>query len=128
MTTPSAAIDLPIDAHSAVLLVFHDHEWEQAVLMQAAQQRPVIYWRFGEPQNTCHAGRAAQAGGAERGTVRSGPRANWLGAIAAQCLADCRVSAGGNHGKIAAVSDPLDLIVTSRWRGLADLRGRACVL
>ena len=40
MATPTATIDLPIDAYSAVLLVFHYHEWEQAVLMQAAQQLP----------------------------------------------------------------------------------------
>ena len=47
MTTPTAAIDLPIDPHSAVLLVFHDHEWEQAVLMQAAQQRPFFIGALG---------------------------------------------------------------------------------
>jgi len=51
MTTPSARIDLPIDAYSAVLLVFHDHEWEQAILMHAAQQYPFFYWRFGQSQN-----------------------------------------------------------------------------
>ena len=47
MTTPSAAIDLPIDAYSAVLLVFHDHEWEQAILMQAAQQNPLFIGALG---------------------------------------------------------------------------------
>ena len=47
MTTPSAAIDLPIDAYSAVLLVFHDHEWEQAILMQAAQQNPSFIGALG---------------------------------------------------------------------------------
>ena len=47
MTTPTAAIDLSIDAYSAVLLVFHDHEWEQAVLMQAAHQHPFFIGALG---------------------------------------------------------------------------------
>ena len=47
MTTPSASIDLPIDAYSAVLLVFHDHEWEQSILMHAAQQYPFFIGALG---------------------------------------------------------------------------------
>ena len=47
MTTPNAAIELPIDPYSAVLLVFHDHEWEQAILMQAARQHPFFIGALG---------------------------------------------------------------------------------
>jgi len=47
MTTPKAAIELPIDPYSAVLLVFHDHEWEQAILMQAARQHPFFIGALG---------------------------------------------------------------------------------
>ena len=47
MTSPSAAIDLAIDAYSAVLLVFHDHEWEQAILMQVTQNKPFFIGALG---------------------------------------------------------------------------------
>lgn len=36
MTTPSQAPTLPLDANTGVLLLFHDHEWEQQILLQAA--------------------------------------------------------------------------------------------
>ena len=47
MTSPSAAIDLAIDAYSAVLLVFHDHEWEQAILMQVTKNKPFFIGALG---------------------------------------------------------------------------------
>ncbi|WP_347826299.1 XdhC family protein [uncultured Planktomarina sp.] len=47
MTSPSAPIDLAIDAYSAVLLVFHDHEWEQAILMQVTQNKPFFIGALG---------------------------------------------------------------------------------
>ena len=47
MTSPSAPIDLAIDAYSAVLLVFHDHEWEQAILMQVSQKNPFFIGALG---------------------------------------------------------------------------------
>ena len=40
MTTPQAPMQMPVDAHTAVLLLFHDHEWEQNLLMHAATLEP----------------------------------------------------------------------------------------
>ncbi|AGI66485.1 putative XdhC and CoxI family protein [Octadecabacter antarcticus 307] len=47
MTTPAISLDLPIDAHTAVLLLFHDHEWEQALLMRAAKMGPFFLGALG---------------------------------------------------------------------------------
>lgn len=47
MTTPALSLGLPIDAHTAVLLLFHDHEWEQALLMYAAKLRPFFLGALG---------------------------------------------------------------------------------
>lgn len=33
-------MQMPVDAHTAVLLLFHDHEWEQNLLMHAATLEP----------------------------------------------------------------------------------------
>ena len=51
MTSPSAPIDLAIDAYSAVLLVFHDHEWEQSIFDACCATISLFYWRFGQSQN-----------------------------------------------------------------------------
>jgi xanthine dehydrogenase accessory factor len=47
MTTPAQTLDLPIDAHTAVLLLFHDHEWEHAVLMRSAKLHPFFLGALG---------------------------------------------------------------------------------
>jgi xanthine dehydrogenase accessory factor len=40
MTTPNVPLKLPIDAHTAVLLLFHDHEWEHTLLINTASVQP----------------------------------------------------------------------------------------
>ena len=47
MTTPNAPLRLPIDAHTAVLLLFHDHEWEQTLLMSATNAQPFFIGALG---------------------------------------------------------------------------------
>ena len=47
MTTPQTFLQIPVDAHTAVLLLFHDHEWEQSLLMRAAAQRPFFIGALG---------------------------------------------------------------------------------
>ena len=47
MTTPQAFLQIPVDAHTAVLLLFHDHEWEQSLLMRAAAQGPFFIGALG---------------------------------------------------------------------------------
>jgi xanthine dehydrogenase accessory factor len=47
MTTPDGTLGLPIDTHTAVLLLFHDHEWEQELLMTAAKARPFFLGALG---------------------------------------------------------------------------------
>ena len=47
MTTPQAPLHMPVDAHTAVLLLFHDHEWEQSLLMRAAAQAPFFIGALG---------------------------------------------------------------------------------
>jgi len=37
MTTPDNPLDILFDAHTAVLLLFHDHVWEHSLLMNAAK-------------------------------------------------------------------------------------------
>jgi xanthine dehydrogenase accessory factor len=36
LRTPGQAIDLPIDRWTAIVLLFHEHEWENAILARAA--------------------------------------------------------------------------------------------
>jgi xanthine dehydrogenase accessory factor len=50
MTTPQAFLQVPVDAHTAVLLLFHDHEWEQSLLMRAAEQGPFFIGALGSRQ------------------------------------------------------------------------------
>lgn len=47
MITPTRSLDFPYDAHTAVLLLFHDHEWEHALLMDAAKARPFFLGALG---------------------------------------------------------------------------------
>ena len=47
MTTPNAPLKLPIDAHTAVLLLFHDHEWEHTLLINAASAQPFFIGALG---------------------------------------------------------------------------------
>ena len=47
MTTPSDSPDLPIDAHTAVVLLFHDHEWEQQLLLRATRSDPFFIGAMG---------------------------------------------------------------------------------
>ncbi len=47
MAAPDAKLDLPIDPHSAVLLLFHDHDWELELLMTAAKNRPFFLGAMG---------------------------------------------------------------------------------
>lgn len=47
MITPTRPLDFPYDAHTAVLLLFHDHEWEHALLMDAAKERPFFLGALG---------------------------------------------------------------------------------
>ena len=47
MTTPQAPMRMPVDAHTAVLLLFHDHEWEQNLLMHAATLEPFFIGALG---------------------------------------------------------------------------------
>jgi xanthine dehydrogenase accessory factor len=47
MYRPDQAIDLPLDHHSAFLLLFHDHEWEQSLLLSLAGLRPFFIGALG---------------------------------------------------------------------------------
>jgi len=47
MTTPDVSLELPMDAHTAVLLLFHDHEWEHNLLMSAANAQPFFIGALG---------------------------------------------------------------------------------
>jgi xanthine dehydrogenase accessory factor len=47
MTTPDQSPPLPVDRKTAVLLLFHDHEWEQAILLAAAPQSPFFLGALG---------------------------------------------------------------------------------
>jgi len=47
MTSPDLPLNLPVDAHCAVLLLFHDHEWEQTILHRAAPMRPFFIGAMG---------------------------------------------------------------------------------
>ena len=47
MMTPAETLKLPIDSHTAVLLLFHDHEWEQELLMIAAKSNPFFLGALG---------------------------------------------------------------------------------
>ena len=40
-------MQMPVDAHTAVLLLFHDHEWEQNLLMHAATLEPFFIGALG---------------------------------------------------------------------------------
>lgn len=42
LTTPSAAPSLPLDAHTAVASLFHEHEWEAALLLDCLRS-PAFY-------------------------------------------------------------------------------------
>ena len=47
MISPSSDLDLPFDEHTAVLLLFHDHEWEQVLLMKSANASPFFIGALG---------------------------------------------------------------------------------
>jgi xanthine dehydrogenase accessory factor len=47
MTRPDVSLELPMDAHTAVLLLFHDHEWEHNFLMSAANAQPFFIGALG---------------------------------------------------------------------------------
>jgi xanthine dehydrogenase accessory factor len=47
LITPDDAPKLPIDAFTALLLLFHDHEWEQQLLLTAAQAQPFFIGALG---------------------------------------------------------------------------------
>lgn len=42
LTVPKAAPDLPLDAHTAVACLFHEHEWEAPLLLKAVRS-PAFY-------------------------------------------------------------------------------------
>jgi xanthine dehydrogenase accessory factor len=42
LTTPAAAQPMPIDAHTAVACLFHEHEWEAPILLDALRS-PAFY-------------------------------------------------------------------------------------
>lgn len=95
MTGPRQAFDVEIDAHSAVLLLFHDHEWEEAVLMSCARQNPFFLGAMGSQKT--HALRLAglQAAGLEeahrtkiRGPIGLVPSLRNASLIAVSALAE----------------------------------------
>ena len=95
MTTPSAAIDLPIDAYAAVLLVFHDHEWEQEILMQAARQNPFFIGALGSRrthamrvERLSHAGLSAAQSAQIHGPIGLVPSLRNASLIAVSALAE----------------------------------------
>ena len=47
MTSPQASLQMPVDAYTAVLLFFHDHESEQSLLMRTAVQEPFFIEALG---------------------------------------------------------------------------------
>lgn len=47
LQTPDVKMDLPIDPHTAVLLLFHDHEWELELLIAATKLRPFFVGAMG---------------------------------------------------------------------------------
>ena len=47
MTRSDANLDIPIDQYTAVLLLFHDHDWELNLLMTAAKLRPFFLGAMG---------------------------------------------------------------------------------
>lgn len=47
LTTQSAAIDVPIDKWTAVLLMFHDHDWETSILTYALKYDPFYVGALG---------------------------------------------------------------------------------
>lgn len=47
LRSPSDQHKLPIDRHTAVMLLFHDHEWEQSILMSSALQEPFFIGAMG---------------------------------------------------------------------------------
>lgn len=47
LTTQNAAIDMPIDPWTAVLLMFHDHDWEQSILGYALKHDPFYVGALG---------------------------------------------------------------------------------
>lgn len=47
MQHPSTALDVEINAHTAVMLMFHDHEWEQSILETCARENPFFLGAMG---------------------------------------------------------------------------------
>lgn len=47
MSSPRQPFDVMVDAHSAVLLLFHDHEWEENVLLSCARQESFFIGAMG---------------------------------------------------------------------------------
>lgn len=53
LTTPSTVLELPLDDHSAFLTLFHDHDWEPALLRAALATRARFIGSLGS-QRTHH--------------------------------------------------------------------------
>ncbi len=52
MTTPNVPLKLPIDARTAVLLLFHDHEWEHTLLINTVSVQPFFMGALGPQKNS----------------------------------------------------------------------------
>lgn len=95
MTTPDRCPPLPVDSFTAVLLLFHDHEWEQAIVLDAAPHAPFFLGALGSMKTHARrlsaladAGADAETRARVRGPIGLVPSLRSASQIAVSALAE----------------------------------------
>ena len=95
MTTPDRSPQLPVDRYTAVLLLFHDHEWEQAIVLAAAPKEPFFLGALGSMKTQARRLKALEDSGADaalcalvRGPIGLVPSLRSASQIAVSALAE----------------------------------------